>query len=103
MVLSPSFDATTCQTFDKVGLAYSTYPPIQRLITAMQTYGIILADIGSAATIGITTDSDQNWGDPNSNLSNTWIYNLWTHCMTGRDFVVKRVLPTQGLGSGAAK
>jgi hypothetical protein len=60
--LKASFDTTTCHFGDCIGLAWPSY--MQRLLTAMQTYGVICSDGGT--TVGLITDTDQNWGDPNS-------------------------------------
>jgi hypothetical protein len=101
LVLSPTWDSTTCHNSDYSGSSFSSYPAIQRIITAMQTYGIVFADIGLG--IGLTADSDPLWGNANAAGSDTWVLNGWLHCILGSAFQVKRMSPTVSITSGAAK
>jgi hypothetical protein len=87
--LKASFDENTCRANDHAGQAFPA--EIKRLIRALKTYGMILADNGLA--ILISTDADQRWGDPASEDSATWKVNGWSHCMTGRDFEVVNSTP----------
>ena len=82
--LRASTDEAMCHASDNAGKPYP--PAMQRLIRALKRYGMILADNGAA--ILIQSDTDPRWGDPNSPSSQQWIFNGWTHCLTGRDFEV---------------
>jgi hypothetical protein len=64
-ILSSGFDTTTCHYLDCAGLAWPTY--MQKVLTALQNYGVIFADAGSP--ISITTDADSRWGATNGTPS----------------------------------
>ena len=82
--LKASVDESVCRASDNVGKPYP--PEMKRLIRALKRYGMILADNGLA--IRISADTDARWGDPNSPSSPEYVFNGWTHCITGRDFEV---------------
>lgn len=82
--LKASFDDKTCHANENAGQPFP--PEVQRLIRALKSYGMILADNG--LPMKITTDADPHWGDPESETSPTWILNGWCHCITGKDFEV---------------
>jgi len=79
-----SVDDAVCREGENTGKPYP--PEMLRLLRALKRYGMILSDNGIA--IRISTDTDPRWGDPNSETSQEWRFNGWTHCLTGRDFEV---------------
>jgi hypothetical protein len=101
-MILPAGYSGTCQHFDNIGLNFSTYSPAQRIITAMQNYGVIFADFGASAAL-ITADADQGWGSVSNPSSDTYILNGWLHCIQASDFTVIKEQPTQGVLSGAAQ
>jgi hypothetical protein len=82
--LKASTDDNVCHANENNGKPYP--PEMKRLIRSLKTYGMILADNGLG--IRITTDADGRWGNPTSNTSPEYVFNGWTHCLTGRDFEV---------------
>lgn len=73
--LRADFDVNTCHFQDCAGLPWPNY--MKRLLTALQTYGAIFADGG--LNVGITTDADQSWGDPNDPASYQYMLASWLH------------------------
>lgn len=82
--LRADFDAAACRAGAHVGEAFP--PEIARLVRALKTYGMILADNGMS--ILLTSDSDPRWGDPRAPDSPVARVNQWTHCIAGKDFEV---------------
>ena len=82
-------DEGVCRQGDNAGKSYP--PEMRRLIRALKRYGMIVADNGSA--ISISSDTDSHWGDPRSSSSPEYVFNGWTHCLTGRDFEVVDATP----------
>jgi hypothetical protein len=80
--LKASVDENTCHESDNNGKSYPA--EMKRLIRALKHYGMILADNGLA--IRISADTDARWGDPTNSSSPEYVFNGWTHCLSGRDF-----------------
>src|ERR1039458_1666036 len=72
MILPASYSAT-CQHFDQVGQAFSSYAPMAALVTALKTYGAIFADFGGNGYP--TADADPNWAGCNASGCLTTDYN----------------------------
>ena len=87
--LKASVDEGVCRQNENAGKPYP--PEMRRFIRALKRYGMILADNGLA--IRISSDTDSRWGDPQSSSSQEYIFNGWTHCLTGRDFEVVDASP----------
>jgi hypothetical protein len=82
--LKASVDENVCHAADNNGKPYP--PEMKRLIRAFKHYGIILADNGLA--IRVQTDVDKRWETAAPGGNPEYVLNLWTHCLTGRDFEV---------------
>ena len=82
--LTAATDDNVCHQGENNGKPYP--PEMKKLIRALKRHGMILADNGSA--IRISTDTDSRWGTPGSNTSVEYVFQGWTHCLTGKDFEV---------------
>ena len=98
--LSASFDTTTCHFQDCAGLPWPPY--MVRFLTAAKKYGVIFADGG--LNVGVITDADQSWGDPNSPSSYQYMFASYLHGIQWKDGeIVEPTIHVVNVLSGATK
>ena len=100
-ILSSSFDGTTCHFRDCAGLAYPAY--MQRIITALKTYGAVFTDTGGAFA-GISSDASSSWGATDDPSSPTYVLSGWIKSIMWQNGnIVDPTIHVVGITSGALK